>query len=104
LPNVILGWLLTWANCPDRGLSASQRADAAAARQAAAEGAGALSSATKQDLAQALDQALRQFPVLCPDVGEERRLRMAAMLARILEGDHAHIVLREGPAAAPDIR
>ena len=98
LSKVILGWLLNWANCPDRGLSASRKDEVKAARLAAADGAGVLSFATKDDLSAALDEALRQFPALCPDVPEERRLRMAARLARVLEGDRVHLALQEGSA------
>ena len=95
LPIVILGWLLNWANCPQVRLSGQGKKEAAAARQAAGDGLGVLSSATKEDLAQALDEALRRFPALCPDVPEERRLRMAARLARIFEGDRVAWALQQ---------
>lgn len=86
LQKVILGWLLTWCNCPERGLSPLLKAEAAAAREAAAEGVSALREASKEDLDGALGRAMRAFPALCPDIPEERRQRMAARLARILEG------------------
>ncbi|HYR64044.1 MAG TPA: hypothetical protein VET24_15610 [Actinomycetota bacterium] len=98
LPNVILGWLLNWASCPEAKLSSTRKAEAAAARLAATEGIVVLSGATKEDLAAALDQALQQFPRLCPDVPEERRLRMAARLARILQSDRIDWALQEGVA------
>lgn len=104
LPKVILGWLLNWASCPEAKLNSSRRAEAAEARLAAAEGVGALSAATKEDLAKALDQALSAFPSLCPDVPEERRLRMAARLARIFEGDRIHWALQQGAAAGSEIK
>jgi hypothetical protein len=98
LPNVMLGWLLNWASCPEARLSSARKAEAAAARLAASEGMSLLGGATKEDLAAALDEALRQFPNLCPDVPEERRLRMAARLARILQGDRIAWALQaEGP-------
>jgi hypothetical protein len=103
LPQVILGWLLNWCNCPDRGLSAAQRAQAAAARGAAADRASVLAASTKEDLSAALDQALAGFPALCPDVAEERRLRMVARLARVLEGDRLPGALINPPDAAPKI-
>lgn len=87
LIQVMLGWLLNWANCPERGLNSAKRAEAAHARRAAADGVAALAAATQEGLTAALDGALERFPVLCPDVPEERRLRMAARLARILESD-----------------
>ncbi|GAC1374120.1 MAG: hypothetical protein NVSMB32_17420 [Actinomycetota bacterium] len=99
LAQVMLGWLLNWASCPDRGLSGPHRKVAAAAREAAAEGVAALASATAQDLRLALDAALTQFPNLCPDVPEERRLRMAARLARVLEGDRTQWLSQQYPAA-----
>jgi hypothetical protein len=83
----MLGWLLNWASCPEAKLNSSRKAEFAAARLAASEGLGILGAATKDDMAAALDEALRLFPTLCPDVPEERRLRMAARLARILQGD-----------------
>ena len=98
LPTVILGWLLNWANCPEARLGGQRKAEAAAARQAAGDGLAVLSTATKQDLAQALDEALRRFPALCPDVPEERRLRMAARLARIFEGDRIAWALQQTSA------
>ena len=53
-------------------------------------------------MAAALDEALRQFPLLCPDVPEERRLRMAARLARILQGDRVAWALQaEGTQNPP---
>lgn len=102
LPQVILGWLLTWANCPDRGLNSRERATATAARKAAGDGTSVLLSATKQDLADALESAVGQFARLCPDVDEERRLRMVARLARIFEGDRLHVLLDAG-SAPPEI-
>ena len=93
LQQVILGWLLIWANCPERGLNGAERTEVAAARHAAGEGYPVLSSATKADLADALDAALGSFARLCPDVEETRRLRMAAWLSRIFEGDRIHLLL-----------
>jgi hypothetical protein len=92
LTQVMLGWLLNWANCPDRGLNSAKRAEAAHARRAAAEGVSVLSAATQESLTAALDEALDRFPVLCPDVPEERRLRMAARLARILASDRSLLI------------
>jgi hypothetical protein len=102
LPQVILGWLLSWANCPDRGLNGGQRARASAARKAASDGTAVLLSATKQDLAEALESAVGQFAKLCPDVDEERRLRMVARLARIFEGDRLHLLV-DVDSAPPEI-
>ena len=102
LPNVMLGWLLNWASCPEAKLSSSRKAEAAAARNAASDGLAILGDATKEDMAAALDEALRQFPNLCPDVPEERRLRMAARLARILQGDRVAWALQaEGTQHPP---
>jgi hypothetical protein len=86
LVQVITGWLLTWCNCPERGLPGGRRAEVQAARRAASEGAGVLAAASKEELVAALDRALSSFPALCPDVPEERRLRIVAHLARVLEG------------------
>lgn len=88
LTQVILGWLLNWCNCPERGLNSAQRGQARAARAAAGDRAGVLGMVTREELAAGLDRALRNFPTLCPDVPEERRLRIVAHLARILEGGH----------------
>lgn len=101
LTQVILGWLLNWANCPDRGLSTARRAEVSAARAAAADGVGILSASSRDELHLALEQALRHFPDLCPDVPEERRLRMAARLARILEGDRTLLLAQAGGANVP---
>ena len=98
LPNVMLGWLLNWANCPEARLNSTRKAEARAALTAASEGMQILSAASKEDMAAALDEALRLFPTLCPDVPEERRLRMAARLAGILQGDRIAWALQaEGP-------
>lgn len=99
LTQVILGWLLNWCNCPERGLNSAQRGQARAARAAAGERAGVLGQVTKEDLAGGLDRALRSFPELCPDVPEERRLRMVAHLARILEGGHFPPGVMDNPPA-----
>jgi hypothetical protein len=96
LVQVITGWLLTWCNCPERGLRGSRRAEAQAARKAASEGAGVLAAASKEDVVAALDRALSAFPALCPDVPEERRLRIVAHLARVLEGGHLPASLAAG--------
>ena len=87
LVRVMLGWLLNWCNCPDRKLSSGRKQEVITAKRAAGDETGRLFRASKADLAAALDQALGKFPDLCPDVPEERRLRMAARLARVLEGD-----------------
>lgn len=103
LSKVLLGWLLNFASCPEAKLSSARRAEASAAREAAGDGFGVLSSATKEDLAAALDEALRQFPALCPDVPEERRLRMAARIARILQSDRLAWALQaEGFPVPPE--
>ncbi|MGH2717529.1 MAG: hypothetical protein ACRDJU_02975 [Actinomycetota bacterium] len=99
LTQVILGWLLNWCNCPDRGLTSAGRAQVRSARAAAVERAGVLGLVSKEELAAGLDRALRGFPELCPDVPEERRLRMVAHLARILEGGHFPPGVTDGPPA-----
>ena len=104
LRDVMLGWLLNWCNCPDKGLNGSQRARVEVARAAAGEGAGALFGATRHDLERALDEALAEFPELCPDVPEERRLRVAARLARVLEGDRLRHLLGGPVYTAPPAR
>lgn len=104
LRDVMLGWLLNWCNCPDKGLHGTERARVEAARAAADEGAGALFGATRQDMERALDEALAEFPELCPDVPEERRLRVAARLARVLEGDRLRHLLGGPMYTAPPAR
>ncbi|HEU5004371.1 MAG TPA: hypothetical protein VFW71_16555 [Actinomycetota bacterium] len=104
LRDVMLGWLLNWCNCPDKGLHGAERARVEEARRAAGEGASALFGATRQDLERALDDALAEFPDLCPDVPEERRLRMAARLARVLEGDRLRHLLGGPVYTAPPAR
>lgn len=104
LRDVMLGWLLNWCNCPDKGLHGEARERVEAAKEAAGDGASALFGATRQDMERALDEALAEFPELCPDVPEERRLRMAARLARVLEGDRLRHLLGGPVYTAPPAR